>query len=377
MYICSMRFSEIPGLEALKQKLVQNAGSGRIPHAQLFLGPEGSASLAMALAYASFILCENPGEQDSCGKCPACNKADKQIHPDLHFSYPIAGSDRGLSTEFLPAWREMLSDHPYFTVFEWMQKLEVENKQLNIAVHECRDIIRKLSLKSFEGPYKILIMWLPEYLGKEGNTLLKLIEEPPENTLFFLVARQQEQIISTILSRTQIIKVPRFSDEELIAYLTRQPEVSTEQARSVAFLADGNISQALHLLGDEENGYFNSFRIWLLACYGRKINEMIKWSDENAKLGRENLKHLLDYGVSLLREVSLSLAGAEELVKVQNQELEFVHNFRKICRQDMLEKMLKELNTSAYYIERNANPRIVLFNLSLRIKNIMASSRAN
>ncbi len=370
-----MRFEEIPGLFEVKQRLISNAKSGRIPHAQLFLGPEGSANLALARAYAQYLACEQKTEADSCGICPACHKMRKMIHPDLHFSYPTVG-EKGLSTEFLVEWREIQEKSPYLTVYDWLQFLDQENKQGNISVAECRDIIRKLSMKSFESQFKFLILWMPEYLGKYGNTLLKIIEEPPANTLFLLVAHNQDDIIGTILSRTQIVKIPRFSDEEIAEHLLQHGASSEDHAASLAFLSEGNMNKALHLLSQQDTPFFMHFRMLLQLSYARKIPELMRWSEEAAKFGRENLKHLLEYGINVLRECVLYQSGAGELVKVRGDEQEFAVKFSQLTSTEQLSEMIALLNDSSYYIERNANPKIVLFNLSLRFKNIVSSSRA-
>lgn len=375
-YICPMRFQDIPGQEKVKKKLLQGLTSGRIPHAQLFLGPEGSAGLALAWAYARRILCNQPLEHDACGQCSSCRKTGQLIHPDLHFSYPTAGGEKfKLSSDVIEKWRQAMPQNPYMSLIDWLRIIEAENKQANITVDECRDIIRRLSLKSFEGGFKIQILWLPEFLGKEGNTLLKLVEEPPEKTLFLMVAHQQEQIIKTVLSRTQLVKVDRFTEQEICAYLMQQEPIAEEAAKTAAFLADGDLNRALKLAQDEDTAFFDSMRGWLQHCYAKKWNEIIAWTEQGNSLGRENLKHLLEYGVKLMREVLLYKAGARKINKVGGNEMEFVKNFHKITTESQLEKMIKLLNKTAYYVERNANVRIVLFNLSLQFKNILSSSK--
>ena len=370
-----MQFKDIPGLDEVKQKLKRNALSGRIPHAQMFLGSEGSANLALALAYAQFLVCENRNEEDSCGICGPCHKVSKLIHPDLHFSFPTVGA-KALSTSFMEEWRKALAQNPYMDVYDWLKLLDSENKQGNITVDECRDIIRRLSLKSFESEYRFLILWIPEYLGKEGNTLLKLIEEPPEKTLFILVAQDQEEIITTIRSRTQLVKIPRFQDAEIQAYLEQHHLAQGQQAETLSFLAEGNMNRAIALSSAEDTSFFSSFREWLLACYYVKIGDMLLWSDKTAQLGRENQKQLLEFGIKLLREVLLLKNGADDLLKIRGTERDFADKFVNLVSEEGLEKMIAKLSEFIYYIERNANARIALFQLSLLIKNILASSRA-
>lgn len=371
-----MQFRDIPGLEEIKDQLKANVRHGRIPHAQLFLGSEGSANLALALAYVQYISCENRNAEDSCGVCNSCHKMAKRIHPDLHFSFPTVGA-KALSTEFMVEWREALDENPYLSVFDWLKRLDGENKQGNITADECRDIIRRLSMKSFESEYKFLVLWMPEYLGKEGNTLLKLIEEPPEKTVFLLVANDQEEIITTIRSRTQLVKVPHFSEQHIVSFLLEKELAGAAQAEGIAFMSEGNLNAAIRLSASEDTSYFPSFRGWLLACYGRNIKEMLSWTEQTAQLGRENQKQLLEFGMKLLREAMLFRCGAEELVRTKGSEREFAEKFSQLANETMLEEMIGLLGEFAYYIERNAHPKISLFQLSLRFKNILASSRAS
>ena len=370
-----MQFRDIPGLDEVKQRLIANVRNGRIPHAQLFLGPEGSANLSLALAFVQYVACENKNEYDSCGICNSCYKMGKLIHPDMHFSYPTV-SPKKLATESIEKWREALEANPYLDVYQWLRHLDAENKQGNITADECRDIIRRLSLKSFESEYRFLILWMPEYLGKEGNTLLKLIEEPPGKTLFLLVANDQEEIIGTIRSRTQVVKVPRFGEEEIAAFLMERQLAGETQSREIAFMCEGDMNRAIQMSAREETGFFPLFRQWLLDCYGRKIADMLGFAEKSAGMGRENLKQFLEYGVRMLREVLVYHSGAPELLRVRGQEKEFAEKFSALCDAESLEKMTGLLGEYAYYIERNANPKIALFQLSLRIKTILASSKA-
>ncbi|MHB1278330.1 MAG: DNA polymerase III subunit [Bacteroidia bacterium] len=370
-----MQFRDIPGLEEIKQRLKQGVLNGRVPHAQLFLGPEGSANLALAWAFVQYMCCENRNEEDSCGICNSCHKVSRLIHPDLHFSFPTVGA-KALSTSFMEQWRTALEENPYMEVVDWIRILDSENKQGNITADECRDIIRRLSMKSFESEYRFLILWMPEYLGKEGNTLLKLIEEPPDKTLFILVANNQEEIITTIRSRTQLVKVPRFTEAEVGQYLVEHHLAQGDQKEAIGFMSEGNLNRAIELSAAEDSSFFTSFRSWLLACYYVKTAEMLQWSDQTSGLGRENQKQLLEYGIKLLREVILFRNQAPGLIKISGTEREFVEKFAQLVNDDMLEKMTALMSEYAYFIERNANPKIALFHLSLLFKNILASSRA-
>ena len=367
-----MQFREIVGQDQIKARLIETVQSGRISHAQLFLGPEGSGSLALAVAYAQYISCENPGPEDSCGECPSCRKYQKLIHPDLHFSYPFfAKHKEDTAQTFIAEWREAFLENPYLGLETWRNSLDAENKQANINIAECHQILQKLSLKPFEGEYKVLIMWLPEYLDKEGNTLLKIIEEPPHKTLFLLVAQNQEQILSTILSRTQLVKVPAFSDQVVETYLLDQG-VAPEKAKQIAFLSDGNLQTAQNLLKDLENDNFQLFTDWMRICFGDKGNAMIDFVETIAKSGRENQKAFLRYGIHFLRECLLILSGASDLVRLPEAEQVVAINFaQKVLSLAKAEAIVAELEKAHYHIERNANPKILFLDVSLQFVKIL------
>ncbi|WP_207533633.1 DNA polymerase III subunit [Desertivirga arenae] len=367
-----MRFSEIVGQQALKEQLIRGVLENRISHAQLFLGPEGSGSLALALAYAQYICCENRSERDSCGECGSCRKYSKLIHPDLHFSYPFfAKHKEDTALSFIEEWRGTFLANPYLSLDEWRNQLDADNKQANINIAECHQIIRKLSLKAFESDYKVLIMWLPEYLDKEGNTLLKIIEEPPQKTLFLLVAQNQDQILNTILSRTQLVKVQRLKDEDVADYLVRKHHLDEEQALRISYLSEGNIQAAVNLSKEESNNNFGMFSDWLRLCFTNRGLLAIEFSDNIAKIGRENQKNFLRYGMKIMREVLMVLAGAEHLVHLPGNEKEFVVNFSKVLNSAKAEAIINELEKAHYHIERNANGKILFLDVSLQFIKIL------
>src|SRR6201986_1688260 len=239
-----MQFKDIIGQQEVSKHLAEMVHNNRLSHALLFLGPEGSGALPMALAYAQYVVCEKKGgpeQMDACGVCPSCVKAAQLIHPDIHFSYPVVPKkpgDKPVSTDYGSEWREFIKQYPYGNAYDWLQFIGAENKQGNITAQECNDIIHKLSLKSFESGYKVLIMWMPEYLGNEGNKLLKLIEEPPVNTLFLLVAENESLILPTILSRTQLVKMPLPETADIEKALIQRSGLGAEQARQIAVLCD-------------------------------------------------------------------------------------------------------------------------------------------
>jgi DNA polymerase-3 subunit delta' len=368
-----MQFKEIIGQESLKKQLIQTVVENRVSHAQLFLSAEGSGALLLAIAYAQYINCQNKTGIDSCGECASCRKYEKYIHPDLHFSYPFfASKDVKIAVDVLEEWRNLLLEDPYFDLDIWRSKLSAENKQANINIAECHDIIKKLSYKAFEADTKVLIMWLPEFLDREGNALLKIIEEPPANTLFILVAQNQEQILSTILSRTQIVKIPKLADTDIENYLIYKAQLSDNQAAEYSFLADGNLIEAKALLNDTPNNNAGYFTEWLRMGFGNKVPAMIAFTDTAASWGRENQKNFLKYGINFLRECSLLLSGADDLVKLPHQTLEIaVKLSTNVLNLAMVEALINELEKAHYHIERNANPKILFLDVSLQLVKII------
>jgi DNA polymerase III subunit delta' len=368
-----MQFKEIIGQEAIKQQLVQTVAENRVSHAQLFLSSSGSGALPLAIAYAQYINCLEKTATDSCGICSSCRKYTRYIHPDLHFSYPFfASKDVKTAVDVLEEWRSMLLNDPYFDMDIWRSQLSAENKQANINIAECHDIIKKLSYKAFEGETKVLILWLPEYLDKEGNALLKIIEEPPKNTLFLLVANNQEQILSTLLSRTQIVKIPKLADATIEGYLMEKHGLTEHQAREYSFLADGNLIDAKLMIENAQNDHAEKFAEWLRLGYSNKGLEIIAFVDQAASWGRENQKNFLRYGISFLRECSLLLSDAQELVKLPPRALETAKKLSAhVLDLNMATAIIAELEAAHYHIERNANPKILFLDVSLQLVKII------
>jgi len=368
-----MQFKDIIGQEEVKEQLLQTVAENRVSHAQLFLSSEGSGALPLAIAYAQYINCLDKGPGDSCGECSSCRKYERYIHPDLHFSYPFfASKDARVAVDVLDEWRSMLLNDPYFNMDIWRSNLNAENKQANINIAECHDIIKKLSFKAFEAETKVLIMWLPEYLDKEGNSLLKIIEEPPKNTLFILVANNQEQILSTLLSRTQIVKIPKLSDATIEGYLVERHGLGEQQATECSFLADGNLIEAKLLVANTHNEHADKFAEWLRMGYGNRVLDLTAFTDLAAGWGRENQKNFLKYGINFLRECSLLLSGAETLVKLPGRSLDTAKKLSAhVLDLGMAEAIIHELERAHYHIERNANPKILFLDVSLQLVKII------
>jgi DNA polymerase-3 subunit delta' len=367
-----MQFKDIVGQQSVKNHLIQTVKDERISHAQLFLGPEGSGSLALALAYAQYISCENKQEDDSCNECSSCRKFNKLVHPDLHFSYPFfASHHENTALTFIEDWRKAFLANPYLGLDEWRDQLNADNKQANINIAEAHSIITKLSLKPFEGEYKILIMWLPEYLSLQGNALLKVIEEPAQKTLFLLVAQNQEQILNTIISRTQLVKIPKLSQQDIVEYLEKR-NIETAKAQQLAYLSNGNLQTALQHLNNQENDFHELFLQWLRACWGNAGLNIVNYTEgELAKMGRENQKNFFKYGVNLMRECMLYLAHASSLIHLPPKELEFISKFSQVLNLAKAEAIANELEKAQYHIERNANPKILFLDVSLVLVKIL------
>lgn len=368
-----MQFREIIGQEKIKAQLIQTVQENRVSHAQLFLSPTGSGGLPLALAYAQYINCLDRNNEDSCGICNNCRKYEKLIHPDLHFSYPFfAKGKEDVAKNYLAEWRQCLGKDIYFDLDDWRGYHDAGNKQPNINIAECHDIIKKLSYKAFEAPYKVLIMWLPEFLDTQGNTLLKLIEEPPANTLFILIAQNQEQILSTILSRTQLLKIPKLRDEELKDYLMGQMNFPQSQAEEFAFLADGNMVEVQKLIADKPSDNAAVFANWLRMGYSNKVLELIQFTDELASWGRENQKNFLRYGINFLRECCLLMHGVEHMVKMPPLTLETAKKLAThVLTVPMAEALTQVLEQAHYHVERNANPKILFLDVSLQLVKII------
>lgn len=363
-------FKNVIGQENVKQLLRQMVQHNRFPHALLLLGTPGSGNLALALAMAQYLLCENRTETEACGECRHCSKVSKLIHPDVHFSFPTVGTN-ALSDHFLNQWRTALLDNPYLDVNQWLQLIGAENKQGNINKEECVNIVKKLSLKTFESEYKILIQWLPEYLGKEGNRLLKIIEEPPANTIFILVAEQPELILNTILSRCQTVKVNPLSDEEVLEGLIQKKHIPREQAEAVAYLAAGNFNEALQMLAYEESDHANLFLDWLRKCYKGHGVDLVTWAEKFSGIGRENQKHFLRYALHFLREYMVLKLTGNTNVRLRPKEFTTAQNLLSIIELGQIEQMVDLFNDCAYYVERNANPKVLFLDASIQVHKIL------
>jgi DNA polymerase-3 subunit delta' len=376
-----MLFSNIPGLEEVKEKIIQAVKNNHLAHALLFHGPEGSANLQMSLALATYLLCQEPGEKDSCGVCPSCQKMSRLVHPDMNFVFPLVGEskddeveeNKGKKADYPASFRAFATGNPYQNVSDWIYLNDFEKKQLNISKAVAKQVIKTLSLKSFEGGYKIMLIWAPEYLNPtSANSLLKILEEPPAKTLFVLVTSHPEQLLTTILSRTQKIMIRAFSDEEVMQHLIQKHHISRETAMQIAPLADGNMREAEKMVNQVEDRFTKSVRDWFRACYSVNVNEMMEFVDNFSSKDKEAQKSLLLSGINVIREVMLDKSQLAELMRSIESDREFIHNLGvHVLDEEKLLAVYQALNESHYHIERNANVRILFADLSFRIARIM------
>ena len=374
-----MKFGDVIGQDSVATQLKGMVEKGRLSHALLFSGREGYGALPMALAFAQYIVCErvsigSAAPDEACGHCPACVKAHQHIHPDIHYSYPVIprkSGDKPISTDYLSAWREFISLHPYGNVYDWLQFIGAENKQGNITASECADILRKLSLKSFESGYKVLLMWMPEYLGNEGNKLLKLIEEPPDRTLFILVTEDESKLLPTIVSRTQLVRVPRIDKAALEKALRERAGLDAEKAAQLAAVSEGNYREAQQILQHAEEDWLALLREWMNAALRSGPLAQAKWVEEIAKQGREKQKQFLRYVNHILEEcLRLGVLGGRES-SLLPQERDFCLKLNKMASPGQLEAIIRELDNAAYYIERNAHAKMLFLALSIKIYYII------
>ena len=374
-----MLFKEIIGNEDTKKKLITAVRNEHIAHALLFSGIEGSANLALALAFITYLFCENKGEDEACGVCPACHKNQKLIHPDVNFSFPFISQKNkdAVSDNFLAEFRNFVLQDPYNTASGWSTYFGGENKQLFISVEESRQIIRKLTLKPFEAKNNIMLIWLPEYMNASAaNALLKEIEEPPDDSLFILVTNDEKKLMSTILSRTQTIYIKPFSDEELIGMLVEKHFIDKKEARKISHLVDGNINDALRLARDVELDSHVMFRDWMRLCYQENFPELVQFAERYHTLSKVSQQTILQYGLSMLRESLIWEMGEKKLVRVMGEELDFIKNFSVIMNSDAIEKLSGLFSEASYHLERNANDKILFLDLSIQTCRIFKEIRS-
>jgi DNA polymerase III subunit delta' len=370
-----MKFADIPGLAHVKEKLTRAVRDGKVAHAQLFAGRPGSLNLALALAYTTFLHCQNRTETDACGTCPACSKSQKYIHPDTHFVFPIGNikgdkDDERFKADITKTWRAFILEQPFGNIDDWAAAYGGEDKQAIISREESREIIRTLSLKSFESPFKVMIIWLPEYMhASASNGILKILEEPPANTFFLLVSDAAERMLPTIISRLQVVQVPMLSDNEVETWL-RKIETDDAKINQAVQLAEGNLNLAKKLLEVVEDHHQQRFADWMRACFKKEYGRLVALADEFHESDKTMQRNFLQYSLAMLRETLLYRAGAAEITRTKGTELKFIQDFSKVMTPEKIETSGKLISESHMFLERNGSAKMIFLDLSLQISKM-------
>ena len=374
-----MFFRDVIGQEDVKQRLIHSVKTGQIAHAQLFCGPEGVGKFPLALAYARYIQCTNKGENDACGQCPSCKQYNNLMHPDLHFVFPIVKNEKKkkrVSDDYIEDWRLFLAENTYFNLDQWLEYIDAANSQAMIYAEESREIIRKISLKTYESDYKVMIIWLPERMNAVcANKLLKLLEEPYDKTVFLLVSDNASAILGTILSRTQPVHLRPLSEDVVSSALVTNYSLSPEDASAIAHIASGNYLRALESIrvSDEMRLNFDLFVRLMRLAYGRKIKDLKLWSGEISDLGREKERVFLSYAQRMLRENFIYNIRQPEINYMTTQEAQFSSRFAPFIHERNVYPIMEELSRAYDDIGQNANGKIVFFDLAIKMIMLLKS----
>lgn len=380
-----MQFAAIPGLPETKEKLLNAVKLNYLAHALLFHGPEGSANLTLALALASYLYCEQKSDTDSCGTCGSCQRMNKLILPDLNFAFPVVASSKEEDgdeegndgkSDLLGNWRKFVLGQPYGNVHDFIYFNGFEKKQLNITKAAARKMIQTLSLMSFEGGYKIMLIWAPEYLHPSAaNSLLKIIEEPPAKTLFLLVTSQADQLLTTILSRTQKILVRAFSEEEVSSHLVETGRCEAKAAAQIAMLADGNMRAAFLLIDQVEDQTVRQLRDWFRLCATKNLKEIFLLSEDFHKADKESQKSLMLAGLNVTREILLKNLDLDHLLRTTDEDRTFINNIsKKMLTEEHAIQLYQTFNDAHYHLERNGNAKMIFTDLSMEILLMMSKN---
>jgi DNA polymerase-3 subunit delta' len=371
-----MRFIDVPGSTLVKDRLIQSVKAVTVPHAQLFSGQIGALNLPMALAFTTYLHCQNKGEHDACGECAACSKSLKHIHPDTNFVFPL-GNIKGdkdedrFKAEIMKAWRSFLTEQPFGNLDDWASFYGGEDKLAIISKEESREIIKSLSLKPFESPYKVMLIWQPEYMHPSAaNGILKILEEPPPNTFFILITNAAERLLPTILSRTQIVQIPMLSDDEVSTHL-QMVNVEAGKRDKIVQLSEGNLNLALKLIEQEEDHHFELFFDWMLACFKKEYAKLVSMADDFHTLDKMNQRNLMTYSLNMMRETLLQVSGATSINRSKGNELERVQKFSKLMNVSRIEKSSHLINDAAYHLERNGSAKMIFMDLSLQLSHVI------
>lgn len=368
--LLTMVFSSIIGHNDIKRHLIEEVRSGKVSHAKLFLGKSGYGGLPLALAFSQYLFCEKKQSNDSCGQCNSCRKVERLQHPDLHFSFPTVQTDTKVSDGNLSDWREQLFENPYFDIEKWTRRIDKKERKPIIGTHESVEIVKKLSLRSYEGGYKVMIIWMVENMNTVcANKLLKILEEPPAKTVFVLLSESQDRILQTILSRTQILNIPRIPMDEISNYLKRKEEKGSNSADSIASRADGDLIAARELstnlieLDENRDQFIQLMRV----CYKKNVPEMIEWAEKAANSTRMQQMDFLSYALHMFRQSLLKNYTEDQLTRVSEEEELFLGNFARFITGNNIFDFQTTFSDAHYHIERNANPKILFMNLCFKV----------
>lgn len=378
-----MQFAEIPGLPETKTNLLNAVKSNHLAHALLFHGPEGSSNLTMALALTTYMFCHNQGQQDSCGSCASCQKMKRLVLPDLNFAFPsisaskedeVDADEKDEKSDALSNWRKFVTEQPYGNIHDFIYFNGFEKKQLNISKSAARKMTQALSLMSFEGGYKIMLIWAPEYLHPSAaNALLKIIEEPPAKTIFMLVTSQPDQLLTTILSRTQKVMVRAFTDEEIKEHLVQTGLTDAESSDQIAMVADGNMRKAYRMLDQVDDFKVSFIRNWFRLCHGKKLKEIFMLAEEFQKLDKEAQKSMMLTGLNVIREILLKNFALDTLLRTSGEDRDFIDKISiNVLKENHVEGLYSLFNQAHYHLERNGNPKLIFTDLSMQITILLA-----
>jgi DNA polymerase III subunit delta' len=370
-----MQFQDIIGQQKAKGTFHRMVEEDRLAHALILKGRSGIGKLAFATAIAQFINCEQPAQGDSCGKCAACVKIAKGIHPDVRYILPIiSGKQEGkppVSDDFFPQLREAFFVNPYYSFNEWIALMDGDNKQVGIRIHEIRELKRKITLKAFEGKYKVVIIWNAEKINTEAaNAMLKLLEEPPERTVILMTVSDTSQLLTTINSRCQRIQMHRIPDQELAAYLVSRHGLSEDHATQLSQLAEGDIARALELANETNKSVSELYMAWLRLCMKGNFAELQDWGESVSKENKEYQKLFLSYALQKMRDSLLFSFQAFSIAQVTPAEREFQEKFSKFVSMGSIDQITRLMEDSLYYIGRNVNSQMVFSVLSLRMHSV-------
>jgi len=365
-----MFFKSVIGQDTLKRRFIREIQGGKLAHAQLFQGACGYGSLALCLAYIQYLFCTNRGDDDSCGVCPGCVKIAELQHPDVHFSFPVVQSISKTSSPLFQEWRSMVKAQPYADLTTWIEQMDPKMRHPMISSDGSQEIIQKLTLKSYEGGYKVMVIWMAEEMGVDcANKLLKILEEPPPKTLFFLITEQKQRLLTTIQSRTQAIVVPPIDHEALCAHVVARFSIAPSEATTLCGRAQGNLLSAMHIVGADENT--QNYREWFIqlmrVCYKKDVLEMMQWADDLAGQGKERQKQFLAYALHMFRQSLLRNYTDQALIKTSEEEFAFLKNFSRFITGNNIFDLHQSFNDFHYHIDRNANARILFTNLTFQV----------